>query len=84
MRGSKATSVPFKRVEGQGAHHVGGADEAQDLGQGEAAHRGHELGAVDEGQALLRLEGHRLEAGRGERLARLGPVPPPRGTGPRR
>ncbi len=49
----------LERVEGEGAHHVRAADEAQRLGDGEAAHRGHELGPVDEGEALLRLEDER-------------------------
>ena len=35
---------------------VRAAGEAQRLGHGETAHRGHELGPVDEGEALLGLE----------------------------
>ena len=55
-------------VEGERADDVGRADEAAGLGHREAADRGHELRAVDEGEALLGLQHERREAGRAQRL----------------
>ncbi len=74
----------LERVEGEGADHVRAADEAQRLGDGEAAHRGHELGPVDEGEALLRLEDERrARLSRAGRRRRAGGGPRRR-TRPRR
>ena len=58
-----------ERVEREGAQDVGRADGAERVGHREPADGGHELRAVDEGEALLRLEGHRLEAGGAQGLA---------------
>ena len=55
-------------VEAHGRQHVRGAGQPLGLGEGEAGHRGHELRAVDEGEALLGLERDGGEAGGPERF----------------
>ena len=60
----------LQHVEGEGAGHVGREREPQGFGQREAGDRGHELGAVDEGQALLRLEHYGCQARRRQRFGR--------------
>ena len=68
MRGSKATSVPLSASRVMAPEHVGGAREPPRLGQRQARDRGHELGAVDEGEAFLGLEHDGREAARPERV----------------
>jgi hypothetical protein len=54
-------------------HRRGDVGHLQKLGQvvaGEHEHREHAVGAVDEGQALLLGQLHRLQAGGAERLGR--------------
>ncbi len=51
---------PKQRVHGHGRHHVGGSGQGLGLEQSEAGDAGHELRAVDQGQAFLGPEGDRL------------------------
>ena len=60
----------LQRLERERAGDVGGLREPARAHEAERAERGHELRAVDEREALLRLQRHRLEPDRGERLAR--------------
>jgi hypothetical protein len=53
-------------VEGEGAGGVGGIEEVFGIEEGETASGEHGLGAVDEGDAFLGLEGEGCDAGGGE------------------
>ncbi len=56
-------------VERERADDVRRARQAQRLGESQAGDGGHQLRAVDQGQALLGLEGDRGKAGRCQGLA---------------
>ncbi len=53
-------------LDGDGAGHVGGGGQPVEVGQGQAEVGQHALGAVEERQALLGLQHHRLEPGAGQ------------------
>ena len=64
-------------IEGERGDDVGGDEQALRLGQGEGADRGRELGAVDEGEALLGLERHGRKAAQARGLRPRGRGVPP-------
>ena len=64
----EARARALQRLERERAGEVGDAREPPRPHERERGHRGHELRAVDQREALLRREPHRLEPGRGERL----------------
>ena len=55
-----------QRLDGDGAGHVGGGGQPVEVGQRQAQVGQHPLGAVEERQALLGLQHHRLEPGGGQ------------------
>jgi len=59
----------FGGVDGEGGGGGGGAREAVEVDGEEREARGHEVGAVDEGEAFFGFEGDGGEAGGAERLA---------------
>ena len=71
--GRMKVSVPgavrgTQRLGGHGAHHVGGRREHLGVVKREAPDRGHDLGSVDQRDALLRAELDGLEASRFQRV----------------
>ena len=63
-----------QRLDRQRAGEVGGLGEQLGVGEREGEQRLHRLGAVDEGQSLLRRQGQRGEPGLGEQLGGRAPA----------